>query len=409
MADTQLRVEALGAQGDGVVRTPSGDAHVKGALPGEAVVEDGHGGYALAAPTSPDRRGHLLCPVYPSCGGCSVQHMSDDLYHRWKGGLLAAAFSTRGIDFTTAPMLSAPPASRRKASFAVLWTGPKPALGFHGHRSHDIVPIVDCAVLDPRIVAALPALAHVVAAVLPARTEARVAVLATRTGFDVDVRPSAKCGPPKAIAELGQLCRSARIARLSLAGATLLQLATPVIEIAGVDVTPPPGAFLQASAEAETILAGLVTDAVGKARRVADLFAGAGSFSLALARTARVLAVDSEQPLLHALAKASHGARGLKPIETLRRDLFRDPLSPQELKEFDAVVLDPPRAGAEAQVRTLARSTVKTLAMVSCNPATLARDLRILIDGGYRLLAATPVDQFLYSAHLEAVAVLKRA
>jgi 23S rRNA (uracil1939-C5)-methyltransferase len=184
--------------------------------------------------------------------------------------------------------------------------------------------------------------------------------------------------------------------------------AAPTLSIAGIAVSPPPAAFLQAACEAETVLQELVVAGVGKARQVADLFSGLGTFALALASKARVLAIDGERPLIEALAEAHRRAQGLKPVTTRVRDLYLDPLSPRELDGFDAVVFDPPRAGAKTQAEAIARSKVKTVVAVSCNPATLARDLRILIDSGYRLARVTPVDQFLFTPHLEAVAVLRR-
>jgi 23S rRNA (uracil1939-C5)-methyltransferase len=186
--------------------------------------------------------------------------------------------------------------------------------------------------------------------------------------------------------------------------------AKPLLRVAGVAVEPPPGAFVQAAAEAEAAMTALAVEAVGKARarRIADLFCGLGAFTFALARTARVLAIDADRAMVTALAAAARGATGLKPIEAKVRDLFRDPLSPRELNSFDAVVFDPPRAGAKTQAEAIAASKVKTIVAVSCNPQTLARDLRALVDGGYRLERAVAIDQFLFTSHLEAVAILVR-
>ena len=199
-----------------------------------------------------------------------------------------------------------------------------------------------------------------------------------------------------------------RFARLSVDGAPMLTRTTPSLVIAGVQVVPPPGAFVQAAAEAEVAIAAIAMGAVGKAKRVADLFSGLGTFSFALAAKSRVLAIDNDRELITALEDAVRMATGLKPIEAKVRDLFHDPLSPRELDAIDAVVFDPPRAGAKAQAGALAKSKVRTVVAVSCNPATLARDLAILIDGGYRLESVTPIDQFLFTPHLEAVAVLRR-
>ncbi|HZD24921.1 MAG TPA: RNA methyltransferase, partial [Alphaproteobacteria bacterium] len=182
----------------------------------------------------------------------------------------------------------------------------------------------------------------------------------------------------------------------------------PLIELGGVPVTPPPGAFLQATAEGEAALVRLVSEACAGAGRIADLYAGIGTFSFALARAAPVYAAEQDAAAVAALVAARNGAAGLKQIEAEMRDLVRRPLGPGELARFDAVVFDPPRAGAARQVEELARSKVPLVVAVSCNPATFARDSRTLADGGYRLERVTPVDQFLWSAHVELVATFRR-
>jgi 23S rRNA (uracil1939-C5)-methyltransferase len=209
---------------------------------------------------------------------------------------------------------------------------------------------------------------------------------------------------------LVRLAAKSRVIRLTVDREPVLIRAKPLLKVAGVAVEPPPGAFVQAAAEAEAAMTAAAVEAIRKARakRVADLFSGLGAFTFALSLSARVLAVDSDRAMVTALAAAARGATGLKPIEAKVRDLFRDPLSPRELDAFDAVIFDPPRAGAKAQAEALAASKVKTVVAVSCNPATLARDLRTLVDGGYRLERAVAIDQFLFTSHLEAVAVLSR-
>ena len=404
-----LTVVRLGAQGDGIVERPGGDVYVPGFLPGERVELESGGGGRLVGPPSPDRRAEQLCPHVPQCGGCAVQHMNDALYVRWKEGLLATALAHRGLSVTTAPVRTVPLASRRRATFAGSWHDGEARLGFHRAGTHTIEPIEACAVLRPAIVDALPALAGLAAMLVPNSAPFRVSVLDADNGLDVAIDAKASARVSRQASELASAMRAAKIVRLTLAGEPFLMLAAPVVRIAGIEVMPPPAAFLQAARETDTILAELVLGSIGKAKRVADLFAGLGTLSLALAAKARVLSVDSDAALLEALRKAVAGTQGLKPVDCLRRDLFRDPLSPRELDRLDAVVLDPPRSGAAAQSEALARSKVPRVVMVSCNPATLARDLRTLVDGGYLLESATPVDQFLFTPHLEAVAVLRRA
>jgi len=334
--------------------------------------------------------------------------MNDALYVRWKEDLLTTALAQRGLSAMPLPMRPVPLASRRRATFSGSWCDGQVRLGFHRAGTHTIVPIEACAVLRPAIVDALPALAGLVAMVVPNNAPFRVSVLAADNGLDVAIDAKTSARAARVATGFAVAMRAARVVRLTLADEPFLTLAPPVVRIAGVEVMPPPGAFLQAARETDIILAELVLGSIGKAKRVADLFAGLGTLSLALAAKARVLAVDSDPSLLEALRKAVAGTQGLKPVECLRRDLFRDPLSPRELDRLDAVVLDPPRSGAAAQSEALARSKVPRVVMVSCNPSTLARDLRTLVDGGYRLESATPVDQFLFTPHLEAVAVLRR-
>ena len=243
---------------------------------------------------------------------------------------------------------------------------------------------------------------------LTRKSQARVTVIDTPHGLDIDFAGARRDLGADARAAVVLTADSHRIARLSLDGVPMLTRATPTLKISGADVVPPPAAFVQAAVEAETAMAAIAVAATGKSKRVADLFSGLGTFTFALARTAHVLAIDSDRRLITALNDAARKATGLKPIETKVRDLFQDPLSPRELDGLDAIVFDPPRAGAKAQADALAKSKVKTVVAVSCNPATLARDLGILIGGGYRLQAVTPIDQFLFTPHLEVVAVLRR-
>lgn len=403
-----LVITGLGAQGDGIAAGSAGELHIPQSLPGEVFRLDSRGRPVRQGPPSPERRDAYLCPHFPGCGGCAHQHMSDALYRRWKEPLLAEALAQRGIKIETDPMLTVPVASRRRATFSGRWSDTEFQLGFHGPRSTHLQPIVACAVLLPSIVAALPVLGQIAGLLCRRDDEVRVHALACDNGLDVVVDPGAKARSRIDRPALAALAAKARITRLTVAGEPAVQYAAPSIVMAGVALTPPPGAFLQASAEADAIVSRLVLAGLAKARRVADLFSGLGTLALAIAPNAGVLAADSDAGLLAALTAAHRLGHGLKPIETLRRDLFRDPLSPRELDVFDAVVLDPPRAGARAQAEALARSKVERVVMVSCNPATLARDLRILIDGGYTLERATPIDQFLFTAHLEAVAIMRR-
>jgi 23S rRNA (uracil1939-C5)-methyltransferase len=406
VAAEEIEVVGLGAQGDGIAAEPEGDHRfVPFALPGERVRSTGIGLPEILSGASPERRAPV-CRHFGTCGGCVAQHMSAHLYAEWKRGIVVEAFRQRGIEADVAPLLAVPLGSRRRAVLTAKREAGRITLGYHRRRSHDLLDLEECPVLAPEIVATLPGLRALVGAL--AADEVRLAVLVTPVGLDVAVDGAGRRPDARAAALLAQICAQHRLARLTVGAETIVARASPTLQTSGVEVLPPPGGFMQAVAEAEAAMSAAVLDNVGKAKRAADLFCGIGTFSFALARRARVAAFDNDDASIAALQAAMRHARGLKPIEVRPRDLFREPLSPRELIAFDAVVLDPSRAGAKAQCEALARSDVCTIVYVSCDPATLARDARILHDGGYRLGRVVPIDQFLFAAHVEVVAAFTR-
>jgi 23S rRNA (uracil1939-C5)-methyltransferase len=401
-----LEITALGGQGDGIGGNAGARTFVPLALPGERWAKSSTG-FSLISNASADR---IVppCPHFGICGGCVAQHMSPALYAKWKRQILVDAFQFADINAVVAPLQQMPVASRRRLIMSARWLPAGVALGFHARNSDRLVAIDACVIADPMIVEALPTLRLVAAKLLLHRDEMRMTVTRVDAGLEVAVEGGkAAIGAAERTA-LAELMAGSRILRLSLDRDPILTRAEPVLTVGSIAVVPPPGVFLQASPVAEKLMIDLVTAAVGKAKYAADLFAGVGTFALPLSRRARVLAVDSDAAALGALDKAARNTQGLKPIEIRTRDLMRESLSRKELEPFDAVVFDPPRAGAEAQAANLAKSTVATVVAVSCNPTTLARDANILLDGGYELKALTPIDQFLYSNHIEAVAVFQR-
>jgi 23S rRNA (uracil1939-C5)-methyltransferase len=280
-------------------------------------------------------------------------------------------------------------------------------VGFAARKSHHVIAIDHCPILAPSLRGAIAAAWAVAEEIADTRKPLDIQMTATEAGLDVDLRGS---GPLSAVqvAGLAAVAERHRLARLTRHGEIVAQRASPTVRIGRAQVVLPPGAFLQATVAGEIALARLVETHCAGAATVADLFCGVGPFALRLAERARVRAADNDATAVAALARAAEKTQGLKPMEAHVRDLFRRPWSPDELKPFDAVVLDPPRQGAEAQARALAASAVPTIVAVSCNLPTLARDARILVDGGYRLARVTPVDQFLYSTHVEVVALLRR-
>lgn len=411
MGDTQaLDVARLGAQGDGVADTASGPVFVPFALPGERVQADvrGERGRLIAIMTASPDRIAPVCRHFTHCGGCAVQHLRMPAYLAWKREMVVAAFAARGIDAPIAHVASVGLGARRRAAFSARRTGRGVVLGFHEAKGVDIVDVQECPVTASAIVRALPGLRRLVEPLMSRRAPGRVVVTLAANGLDVAIEDVPGDPPPEVRELLAREAAALKLARLTISGDTLYQATVPAVRFGAANVVLPARSFLQAAPVAETEMVRLVTQAVGEARRVVDLFCGMGTITFPLAQRAPVLAVDGDKLAVAALQSAAKRTPGLKPIETKLRDLFREPLSARELQGFDAAVFDPPRAGAATQAASLAESSVKTIAAVSCNPATLARDARILLDGGYKLERVTPIDQFLYSPHIEAVAVFRR-
>jgi 23S rRNA (uracil1939-C5)-methyltransferase len=406
----QLSIRALGAQGDGIADSDAGPVFIPFTLPRETVtadVQEGRGRLISVDVASPDRTAPK-CPHYTVCGGCALQHLAEATYHAFKRDLVRDALAARGVATDIDPVISVAPRTRRRATLAAARTPSGFSFGFHGRRTHEIVPITDCAVLTPGLMAALPAIASLARIAAPPKGPLVVIATDTPTGIDVAFNGVGKWFAADDRMRLVQATLKSGLARISIDGEVALERSAPTLRMGAALLTPPPGGFLQATEPSEAAMVRLVTDAVGDARKVADLFAGAGTFSLPLAQRASVHAFESDAPSLAALSAAARKATSLKPITTERRDLFRQPLTKDELKRFDAVVIDPPRAGAEAQAANLAASKVERLAMVSCNAASFAHDMRLLVDGGWRIARVTPVDQFLWSPHIEIVAALVR-
>lgn len=405
-----LTIDHAGAQGDGRAREQERWVSVPFTLPGESVEVSGEGDRLtlerVLAP-SPDRIAPA-CRHFTRCGGCTLQHMAPASYAAFKRDLIIRSLKARGLEAEVADTWITPPASRRRAAFSARKSGKAITLGFHGRKSHDLIALEECPVLRPPIVAAIPKLKDILALLFTGKEELSVLVTDTTTGLDLHITGLAKDIKPLARAEATSAALRAGFARVSLEGADVLTERAPRLPVGAASLLPPPGGFLQASAEAEAEMARLVLDHIQGAKRSADLFSGCGTFALRLAEHMPVYAAESGRAAIEALRAATSAAPGLHPVTAEVRDLFRNPVSAPELARFDALVLDPARAGAAAQSAEIAKSSVPRVAYVSCDPATLARDLRTLADGGYRLLRVHPIDQFLWSAHVEAVALLEK-
>ena len=392
-------ITSLGQKGEGVAEIEGRKVFVPLALPGEVVRIDveGERGTLVAIETPAANRIAPFCPHFGACGGCQLQHLDRPSYEAFKTGLVETPLQFAGVETKVSQFVDGSGAGRRRATLHAR----KEGAGYMRLRSHQVHDLDTCPILVPGLARA-PEIAR---AIMQAVGEADVSFTATLSGLDVAVRTEKKQARADRVMPLvGRF----KLARLALNGEMVLQAQPPIMEIGRARVELPIGSFLQATEAAETILADYVVAAMGKAKAVADLFCGVGPFALRLAETRPVYAADSDKAGIAALDKGRRFARGLREITARPRDLFREPLTRFELDGFDAVVLDPPRAGAQAQVAELSMSKVKTIVMVACDPKTFARDAATLIGGGYVMENLLAVDQFVYSTHIEIAATFRR-
>jgi 23S rRNA (uracil1939-C5)-methyltransferase len=404
---TRWTIERLGRKGDGVAISDGLRALAPLVLPGEVIegepVEGRITDVRIVTPS--EQRVRPACGHFRACGGCSLMHGTDDFLRSWKIGVVEQALRAQGLAAPVAGLHVSPPRSRRRAVLSGRRTRKGALVGFHARASDVIVDIADCHILRPAIQAALPLLRELTIAGTSRAAELSLCVTETPAGLDV----AATGGKPMDAAlfqVLAGLADQGDLARLTWDGQSITRRPA-ALPMGRAQVVPPPGGFLQATAEGEAALVAAIRDMTRGAARVLDLFAGCGTFSLPLAENAEVHAVEGLAAPLQALDAAARRTPGLHRITTETRDLSRRPLLPDELV-YNAIVIDPPRAGAEAQAREIARSGVDRLAWVSCDPVTFARDARILADGGYQIARLFVVDQFRWSAHVETVAEIRR-
>jgi 23S rRNA (uracil1939-C5)-methyltransferase len=406
-------IEAMSAQGQGVTRIAGGKVFIPFTLPGEQVIVevDGSGGRAAAIEIPSPGRIPPPCRHFGVCGGCSLQHWSDDPYRAWKEGLVTSALARAGLHAPVEPLRTYPVPSRRRASFTARSTKGGIQLGYLSARTHVLADLEECPILLPRIASALPPLKAVLTASIPARSEAKIYIAAAANGLDCSVD-----GPPlsaRAQATFAEMLAAEGFIRVIWNGEALLLAAAPFVFCGGVRIELPANAFLQAIEACEVEMANWVLDALSgtkaiKKSPICDLFAGLGAFTFPAAKLAPVMAYEENPHAVAALSSAAKHTKGLKPVTAVRRDLFRNPLSPLELGKFAAVIMDPPREGAEAQCRSLGASKTTTVAMLSCNPSSFARDAAILAGAGFQLSRLAAFDQFRFSAHVEIAALFQR-
>jgi 23S rRNA (uracil1939-C5)-methyltransferase len=400
-----LTIEKLGHLGDAMAPGENGPIFVPQVLPGEVVEGDLAGNRLenVRIITPSVNRVKPPCVHARSCGGCMMQHANDDFVAAWKTDIIRSALAGQGLEAVLRPILTSPPQSRRRATIAGRRTKGGALLGFHARGSDALVAIPHCQLLHPDLMAAFPALEALVITGGSRKSELALTITRSLAGPDISVTGGKPLDGQLRL-ELARVAEAHGLSRLSWDAEVVALRTAPMQKMGRARVAPPPGAFLQATVQGEADLLAAVQDAVGNAKRITDLFAGAGTFALPLSEQAEVHAVEGDASMMAALDKGWRMAEGLKRITVETRDLFRRPLEPDEFKGVQAVVIDPPRAGAEAQTKTLAIARVPVIASVSCNPVTFARDARILTTAGYRLDWVQPIDQFRWSAHVELAA-----
>ena len=416
MTIQDLTITKMGQLGEGVALTddPNNIKHGKPifvpyALPSETVrVEAGSERLRITQilKESPDRI-VPFCPYFTQCGGCSVQHWSDTPYKAWKRELIINALSFEQLEPVVYGTIDAHGEGRRRALLHVRFVDNKPVAGFMEPKSHRVVNFDTCPILVSELKNCSSLAKHLALPLMNLRKPLSIQFTSTISGLDVDIRGPGKIDFNTRMT-LTDLATQFDLARLSIHGDIVLERRQPILNFGRVPVSIPPGGFTQATTLGEETLAGLVLDHVRDARKIADLFCGAGPFALRLAEQASIYAADCDPASIESLKRGFNLVQGLKQVTAEARDLFRRPLLQHELNMFDVIVLDPPRAGAEAQMREIATSKVAKVVSVSCNPASFARDAGILCAAGFRLQSVTPVDQFKYSAHVEMVGVLVR-
>ncbi len=398
---TIFKIDRLGSKGDGIGRSGEAMMFVNKVIAGE-VVELAHGKLKRIIETSPERQA-AFCQYYDTCGGCKFQHWQPAPYAEWKRNLVTEALRSQGIDAEVSALVDAHGAGRRRVSLHVRQINSAWVAGFMEAKSHDLVAIDMCPVLVPQLAHA-PALA---ASFGPSLGNCDVMITVADNGLDVAIKAERQAAN-KHIAQFRVIMEKYKIMRLALNDEVVAQLTTPTIAIGPAHIQLPVNSFLQATAAGEDELVRLAKTHLSKAKKILDLFCGVGPFTFRLAEIGKVHGIDSDKNAVASLLQATRFVQGLKPITAEARDLFDNPLVPEELNEYDSVIFDPPRAGAENQSKNLAKSKVKRIVAIACDVQSFARDAAILVKGGYKIGSITPVDQFKYSAHVEIVASFTR-
>ena len=403
----EFHIKRLGHLGEGIA---DGPVYAPLTLPGETItaVRNGDKLTDIRIVTPSADRVKPPCRHFKSCGGCLLQHASDPFVEAWKVGVVETALKAQEIDTNIAQIETSPANSRRRATLSVRRTKKGASSGFHARGSDVIVEIPDCKLLDPLVLAGRVVAEDIATSCGSRKGELSVTITKSVNGLDIHVAGGKPIDGQLRI-DLSALIAKHNLARLAWDDEVVAEAHPAYQQFGAAQVVPPAGAFLQATQEGEASLLALIQNAVGNAKSIADMFAGSGTFTLPMAELGEVRAFENDPEMIEALDKGWRMAKDLKKVSAEVRDLFRNPLMPEDMLKFDAVVLDPPRAGARAQVEQLAASSVPVIAFVSCNPVTFARDAKMLIDGGYVIGDVHVVDQFRWSSHIEVFAKFEKS
>lgn len=421
MSHIEITIDELGARGDGIGHLPDGArVFVEGVLPGERIqarMFDKERATLVSVVTPSADRVVPTCPHFNVCGGCALQHVGPSAYADFKKKAVLHALERAGVTPATVegPIVSAP-GTRRRATFAAVKMGKKVILGFNERGSMNLVEIQTCAVLHPRIVKMLPALRDLMAKVMKVDKQ-KSDITVTEANGQIDILITSPLTketwmPFPMLEAFQDFAENEDIARLSWRPAVrtdselILERKPFRVMLGGVAVVPPAGGFLQATEAGESALVRAVLDAVaGMKGKSVDLYAGCGTFTFPLLQAGfDVYAVEGYKAALESLQAAG---RSFGKLKTSVRDLAKEPLNAKELKGMDVVVVDPPREGAAPQMKVLAGSGVPLIVSVSCSATSFARDAAYLVQTGYKLQKLTIIDQFLWSHHVEMVAVFR--
>jgi 23S rRNA (uracil1939-C5)-methyltransferase len=404
-----LHISELGWHGDGVATHDGKRVFVPFTLGGETVraMVTGQRAKAIEVLEAAPQRVTAECSHFGNCGGCAVQHLSADDYRLWKRRVIEKALTNRDMDVPVDALIDAHGDGRRRVTLHARFDGQRVQVGFMQAHTHHLVDLDRCPILAPQLENATAIARDLAQPFAGTPKPLDIQMTATETGLDCTVRGAGEVDLDIRMA-LSDCASTHDLARITVGDDIILERRPPQLTFGATKVTMPSGGFLQATKLGEETLAALVLDGVGNAKKVADLYCGIGPFALRMAANAQVMAIDSDEVAIAALNTAAHHTQGQKPITTDVRDLTHNPMHSSELNKFDAVVFDPPRAGAEEQAWEIGQSRVKTVVGVSCNPATFAHDASILLDGGYTLEKVTPVDQFRYAGHIEMVGIFRR-